>query len=43
MYKLKTQDLVELYIKAKKFNLEKEFIEMIESELINRGVFSKVF
>jgi hypothetical protein len=38
MIKLKTQDLLKVYKKAFEMNLERDFIEILESELLRRGV-----
>lgn len=39
MDKLITNDLLEIYNKALELNLEKEFINLLESELIKRDLF----
>lgn len=38
MYKIKTYDLLEIYSKATKLKLDNKFIDILEIELIRRGL-----
>ncbi len=38
MKQLKDDDLVEVYKKAKEFNIDKEFVELLEEEMKKRRI-----